>query len=167
MKRILVLVVGLACGGTASQAPEFTQQYLQRLGGWRDSYVDLVARLDSRAAEFGLSRDQYIAALRRSEDPKVLREAEEIARWPAYERELSKAYAAINDAPPLMRAIRMLEHFNRPVAEAAWDGFRPAMQLTTEGLAYGGAGFLMGWILTGLLGVPAQMVRRGRAERSA
>lgn len=164
MKRILVLIVGLTCGAAASQAPEFTQQYLQRLGGWRDSYADLVAKLDSRAAEFGLSRNEYIAALRRSDDPKVLKEAENIARWPIYEEELREAYKAIDQASPMMRAIRMLEHFNRPVAEAAWDGFRPAVPATTEGAAYGGVGFVAGWLLVGLLGVPVQMVRRRRDE---
>lgn len=166
MKRILVILVGLACGATASQAPEFTQQYLQRLGGWRDSYADLVAKLDARAAEFGLSRDQYIAALRRSDDPKVLKEAENIARWPVYERELHEAYRAIDEAPPLLRAVRMVQHFNPPVAEAAWDGFRPAVPATTEGLAYGGAGFVVGWLVVGLLGVPVRMARRRGAAQS-
>lgn len=162
MKRILVLIVGLACAAAASQAPEFTQQYLQRLGGWRDSYADLVAKLDARAAEFGLSRSEYIAALRRSEDPKVLKEAENIAHWPVYEEELREAYRAIDEAPPMMRAIRMVQHFNHPVAVAAWDGFRPAVPATTEGAAYGGAGFVAGWMLVGLLGIPVQILRRRR-----
>lgn len=164
MKRILVILVGLACAAGASQAPEFTQQYLQRLGGWRDSYADLVAKLDARAAGFGMSRSEYIEALRRSDDPKVLKEAENIALWPVYEAELKEAYKAIDEAPPLLRAVRMVQHFKRPVAEATWDGFRPAVPATTESAAYGGAGFVAGWLLVGILGVPARALRRRREE---
>ena len=51
LKRILLLCVALAGAAGGSQAPEFTQQYLQRLGGWVDSYQDRVTRLDARAKE--------------------------------------------------------------------------------------------------------------------
>ena len=82
IKKIIILCVGLACAAGASQSPEFTQQYLQRLGGWVDSYKDRVARLDLRAGQFDMTRPQYIAALAASAEPKVRNEAANIATRP-------------------------------------------------------------------------------------
>ena len=53
--RAVALGVGVLCGALASQAPEFAQQYRQRLGGALDELTAIVAQFDddARRAEIG------------------------------------------------------------------------------------------------------------------
>ena len=52
----LALIVGVVFGGAFSQAPEFAQQYRQRLGGALDELTAIVQRFDQDAARAGLDR---------------------------------------------------------------------------------------------------------------
>lgn len=48
---------GLCCALAASQFPEFSQQYKQRLSGAVDELAWVVERFDADAAALGMSRD--------------------------------------------------------------------------------------------------------------
>jgi hypothetical protein len=170
----LVLCVGLACGAGASQGPEFAQQYLQRLGGWVDSYKDRVARLDTRANQFKMTREQYIAALRVSNDPKVRGEADNIATWPIYLAKYQNMQQMLQNGPSWMRPVRLAQSYYdpafAPVVRETWKDYKPATPTTGEGAVFGGIGFIAGWILVGLstalLQVPVSMARRVKARVS-
>ncbi len=172
IKRILVLCVGLVCGAGASQGPEFTQQYLQRLGGWVDSYQDMVARLDSRAKQFDMTRDQYIAALQASADPKVKKEAANIASWPVYLKKYTEMQQMLQNGPSWKQPFTLMQNYNdpafSPIIQATLAEYKPGAPITGEGAAFGGAGFIGGWLLTAiaatLLGAPINMIRRRREK---
>lgn len=168
IKRALILVVGLACGAGASQAPEITQQYLQRLGGWVDSYEDRVARLDLRAKQFDMTRDQYITALQSSADPKVRKEAANIATWPIYLKNYTEMQQILKNGPTWMQPVRLMQSYYdpafAPIMQATLAEYKAAAPITTAGAAFGAAGFVLGWLLTGIAGmllrVPLKLVRR-------
>ena len=170
IKRALVLCVGLVCGAGASQAPEFTQQYLQRLGGWVDSYQDRVARLDLRARQFDMTREQYIAALQASEDPKVRKEAANIATWPVYLKEYTEMQQMLQSGPSWMQPVRLLQSYYdpafAPIVQATMAEFKAAAPITAAGAVFGAGGFVVGWLLTAISGalfrVPFNMIRRRR-----
>jgi hypothetical protein len=172
IKRVLIICVGLVCGAGASQGPEFTQQYLQRLGGWVDSYQDRVTRLDARAAQFDMSREQYLAALQASADPKVRNEAANIATWPVYLKQYTEMQRMLQSGPSWMQPYRLLQNYNdpafAPIVQATLADYKIGTQLTGEGAAFGGAGFVAGWLLTvvgaALLGAPINMIRRRREK---
>jgi hypothetical protein len=172
IKRVLIICVGLVCGAGASQGPEFTQQYLQRLGGWVDSYQDRVTRLDARAAQFDMSREQYLAALQASADPKVRKEAANIATWPVYLKRYTEMQQILQKGPTWMQPVRLLQNYNdpafTPIVQATLADYKMGAQLTTEGAVFGGAGFVGGWLLTviamALLGAPINMIRRRREK---
>ena len=170
IKRVLVLCVGLVCGAGASQAPEFTQQYLQRLGGWVDSYQDRVVRLDLRASQFDMTREHYIAALQASEDPKVRKEAANIATWPVYLKEYTEMQQMLQSGPSWMQPVRLLQSYYdpafAPIVQATLAEFKAAAPITTAGAAFGAGGFVVGWLLTAISGalfrVPFNIIRRRR-----
>jgi len=172
LKRVLIICVGVVCGVGASQGPEFTQQYLQRLGGWVDSYQDRVARLDSRAKQFDMTRDQYLDALRASADPKVRKEAANIATWPVYLKRYTENQQMLQDGPSWMRPVRLVQNFRdpafSPIIQEALADYKLGAPITAEGATFGGAGFVGGWVLTvivlALLGAPVKMVRRRREK---
>ncbi|MBE9554703.1 MAG: DUF2937 family protein [Proteobacteria bacterium] len=172
IKRVLIICVGLVCGAGASQAPEFTQQYLQRLGGWVDAHQDKVTRLDARAAQFDMTREQYIAALQASTDPKVRKEAANIASWPVYLKQYTEMQRMLQSGPSWMQPYRLLQNYNdpafAPIVQATLADYKPGTPITAEGAAFGGAGFVGGWLLTvigaALLGAPINMIRRRREK---
>ncbi|MDH3231614.1 MAG: DUF2937 family protein [Alphaproteobacteria bacterium] len=162
IRRILIIAIGLGVGAGAAQAPEFIQQYTQRLGGWRDAYAQQLADLDQRATEAGLSREDYIAALRTSDDLNAVREGEYLALLPGYQAALEKAYKDLSGAAPWTRALVFAEHYNTELATRVWRDYKPAVPTTAEGVAYGGAGFLAGWLAVALAGLPYRIWRERR-----
>ena len=66
--RIAAFALGLLGAVTASQGPEFAQQYRQRLGGSIDELHRIVARFDADAAANGETRERAIGRLRGNPD---------------------------------------------------------------------------------------------------
>ncbi|TCS02138.1 DUF2937 family protein [Rhizobium sp. BK418] len=66
--RVATLVVGLAGGTFFSQAPEFAQQYRQRIGGAIDELKIIVDDFTKQAADHHLDRRQALDIYARSPD---------------------------------------------------------------------------------------------------
>lgn len=162
LRRILIIAVGLTVGAGAAQAPEFIQQYTQRLGGWRDAYAQQLADLDQRASEAGLDREAYIAALRASDDPNAVREGNYLALLPGYRAALETAYTDLSEAAPWLRGLAFVRHYNNELAKRVWHDYKPAVPTTVDGVAYGGAGFIVGWLAVVLAGAPYRIWRQRR-----
>ena len=137
LKRIFLLCVALGGAAGGSQAPEFTQQYLQRLGGWVDSYQDRVTRLDARAKQFNMSREDYIAALSASPDPKVRNEAANIASWPVYLKRYTEMQQILQNGPVWVQPFRLAQGYTdpafKPIVMATWKEYKFGTQFTTSG----------------------------------
>jgi len=58
-----LLIVGLMGAAFFAQAPEFAQQYRQRLGGAVEELRRVVVQFDADAAQYGLSRSEAMRAL--------------------------------------------------------------------------------------------------------
>jgi hypothetical protein len=162
LRRILIVAVGLVVGAGAAQAPEFIQQYTQRLGGWRDAYFAEIVELDARAKNLGQTRDEYIAALRANTEPEARQEGEHWATQVTYLKALDQAYEELSGAAPWMRVPVFFEHYNAELAGRTWKDFEPAVPATPEGAAYGGVGFLFGWLGVILAGAPYRVWRQRR-----
>ncbi|MBR7518809.1 DUF2937 family protein, partial [Mycobacterium tuberculosis] len=54
LARVIYLLPAILLGATLSQAPEFAQQYRQRLGGAVDELQTIIARFSADAARLGL-----------------------------------------------------------------------------------------------------------------
>lgn len=154
LRRILIIAVGLTVGAGASQAPEFIQQYTQRLGGWRDAYMVDVAELDASAKKLGQTREDYIAALRANSEPEAREEGDRWARKVAYLEALKRAYSELREAPSWSRVAVFIRHYNPELARRTWTAFKPAVPTTPEGAAYGAVGFVVGWLLVIAGGMP-------------
>jgi hypothetical protein len=165
IRKAVIIAVGVLFAALSVQVPAFIQSYTQRLGGWRDAYALQLKELDDRAKEAGYKRDDYVAALRASDDPNAVREGNYLALLPGYHRALHRAYKDLTEAPPWMRAVRFAEHYNAELAASTWKIYTPAgVPATPEGIAYAGVGFLAGWGFVSLGGIPYGFWRRRRQE---
>ena len=144
--RTLGLALGLLGGAIAAQAPEFAQQYAQRLGGAVDELRRQIAVLESDAKATGNTRDGAVDRLRTNPDGLVARrgeaarsDIERLDRLGAQQQALASATS------PLGRAVAVLRDPDMPVVEATYRDYRPAVPATADGLTAGLLGFLAAW----------------------
>ncbi len=150
-----------------SQAPEFFQQYQQRLGGHLDEARRALARYEEVAREGGLTLAQLIETTRAQTAAPVARLGDVMAETLDRVRDLEAAEAALRDASAWERPLVFLRHVDPEIAARAWEIFKPAVPVTLEGLAYAGAGMVLALLLYQVLVVlPGRaLVRRWRRPR--
>lgn len=163
--RVLALSGGLIGAAGASQFPEFSQQYMQRLGGAVDELSRVVQGFDADAAALGLSRDAALADLAAA-GGMAERRAATMGRTLRRHDRLSADLEALRGAGPFTRAYRARHLMDAQIARAAWADFRPALPLTPEGAIFAGAGFLVGLgLLSGLVAAIHGLARAIRPAR--
>lgn len=142
--RVLLLAGGILGGASASQFPEFSQQYTQRLGGAVDALAEVVADFDLSAAAVGLTRDQALAEMNGT-DFLERRRADMTRTFVRYDR-LREDLAVLDSAGPFMRAYHVTRLTDDDVAKAALQSFEPAVPINFAGMVFAGSGFVAGML---------------------
>lgn len=165
LKRLVCIVGALLGGMTLSQAPEYTQQYAQRLAGAVDELSAIIARFDADAASFGLTRQQGLERYAASPDDLLTERG--LSMQAVFDRHarLSTQLAELRAAPPLARSFEVAQYFDTDVGAAALEDFRPALPLTAEGLAHTAVGLVAGFALFWLLATATAAPFRRRRSR--
>ena len=170
IKRTLLLATAGLSAVAFSQAPEFAQQYRQRLGGAVDELRRVVADFDRDAAAVGMDRDRAIASLRSDDTPLVqLRGASTAASVERYER-LRAQQAAFEASGPLGRVEAVMRAPDRELVDATWASYEPAVPTTTAGAVTAAIGFVAIYILAAcgrFATAPLRRRRRLRERREA
>jgi len=160
--RLAVIAGALAGGVTLSQFPEFSQQYLQRLAGRVEGLSQVVADFDASAAAADKTRAEALAEL--SGSTFLDRRQGDMARTFADYERLGADLAALRSAAAFGQMAEFWRFHDGQTLRGAWADFRPAVPVTAEGLAAGGAGAAGGAALVlGLLG----LLRLRRTRRAA
>ncbi len=151
-----------------SQAPEFMQQYLQRLGGHLDEAVRQLRQFEQVATQAGESVATFAARAQASADPVMARMGDIVAGAIQRVDELGAAVAALRDAAPWSRPFAFVRHVDTEIASATWGVFKPAVPTTIEGALYAAAGMVVFLLVYhGLVRAPvAACARRIRARRA-
>ena len=144
--RILALAIGLLTGLAASQAPEFAQQYRQRLGGAIDELRRVATRFEDSARASGLTREQAVERLAADPEPLVKRQAEATTAVSERLARLERQRQAFADAGPFGRLLVLVRDADPGLARAAYLDYEPAWPATGEGVTAGAIGFAAGWI---------------------
>ncbi|MBV7393830.1 DUF2937 family protein [Mameliella sediminis] len=148
--RILLLAGGLTGAAGLSQFPEFSQQYMQRLGGAVDELQRQVTRYENDAAQLGMTLDHYLTALA-EEGPMARTQAGNMVADIARHDRLSKALTRLEGAGPFMRAKLAFDVMpDSEVARRAYETYKPAVPATFEGAVFAGTGFVVGWAVLAL-----------------
>ena len=160
LARRFALAIGLLLALVFSQAPEFTQQYRQRLGGAVDELRRIVAQFDAEARAQSLSREAGIARLRANADPLVQARGLDVESAVDRERRLEAQDRAFDAAGPLGRYWVLLEGFDADLAAQAYAIYQPAVPVTPGGFAAAGVGFVAGYGGGRLIAAPFRRRRR-------
>lgn len=149
-----------------SQAPEFMQQYLQRLGGHLDEARRQLAEFHRIAGQSGLTLERLIAQTTATPDPAVARLGGVMTGAVARVDELQAAQLAIQSASVWQRPFVFMQHVDGSIARATWDIYRPAVPTTMEGLVYAVIGMCVLLAIYHLgLRYPAVRFARARQRR--
>jgi hypothetical protein len=158
-------VIALAMGFALSQAPEFAQQYRQRLGGAVDELRSIVLRFDEDSRRSGYDRSSALRLMANNSERLVRdqggRMEDTIAR---YDR-LRQQQEDFRTGGAFVRLGSFLRNFDRPLVQRTFESYEPAVPVTTEGFLLAGGGFFVSYFL--LLGVAAGWRRRRRLRRPA
>ncbi len=139
LDRVLCLLgaVGL------SQAPEYFQQYLQRLGGHLDEARRQLASYEAVARQSGITLQQLIDTTKAQAAEPVAKLGGVIADTQARVESLAAAESALREASVWERPFVFLSHVDAGIAARTWEVFKPAVPVTAEGFVYAGVGMLL------------------------
>lgn len=143
--RIIAFGLGIFGGIVASQAPEYSQQYRQRLGGTIDELQRIIARFDVDAQANGETQGTAIARLRSNPDDLVSRQGAAMQGNVERLEHLRAHREAMQQAGSFRRIALMVRNGDRDVMEAAYRDFEPAVPVTEEGLLSTAVGFIVVW----------------------
>ncbi|MCT4559665.1 MAG: DUF2937 family protein [Pelagimonas sp.] len=147
-----------------SQFPEFSQQYMQRLGGAVDELSRQITRYEADAADVDMTLAAYLDQLSQ-EGALAKTQSENMAFDIARHARLSQDLAALEGAGPFMRA-KLASHMgDRDIAKRAFEAYKPAVPATFEGAMFAGTGFFGVWAF--LAGIIAFFRRLWRGLRGA
>lgn len=145
--RVLTGLLALLGAGTMSQAPEFTQQYRQALGGAVAELQVVAEDFDQASGRAGLSRNQALEQYRDSDNSFLGERGQQIeSTLDRYERLKGQA-DAIETAGPFERMWLVIQEPDMRVVEGARERFEPAIPLTIAGGVMALLGGFIGWLL--------------------
>ena len=147
--RTLTLAGGIAGAAGLSQFPEFSQQYVQRLGGAVDELTRVVEEFDADAAAVGLNREAGLQSLAEGGAMGAKR-ARTMAATVERHARLSADLAVLQGAGPFTRAYYAARLSDDGIGRAALSAYRPAMPLTFEGGVFAVVGLFGGMAAIGL-----------------
>jgi len=157
-----LLIAGCVGAAIASQAPEFMQQYKQRLGGAIDELATVVRHFDNDANAAGMDRASALERYSRSADSFFVRRGTSmqttIGRW----HDMSDHWRAITASNPFSRLPVFLSGADKELISRTWNDYKPAIPTTPEGLAYSAAGFLFSHAVFGSI----LAIFRGRRRKA-
>ncbi|MEN9840402.1 MAG: hypothetical protein RL376_202 [Verrucomicrobiota bacterium] len=139
LDRILCVVGAVSL----SQAPEFFQQYLQRLGGHLGEARLVLARYEAVARESGLTLAQLVAETRAQVSVPVAKLGTLIVEAQARVEALTSAEHALREASLWTRPFVFIFQHDAEIVRGTWAAFKPAMPVTVEGAVYAGVGMVL------------------------
>jgi len=161
MSRLLAFIMGLLGAVGTSQAPGFTQQYMQNLSGRVDELRAVVTRFDEDAVRSEMTRQEALEfCLEDDQAPGTLSclgRAGDVERY----EELSSQLRQLEITDDWQKPIYLARNFDEDVLESTKGTFQPAVPATAVGGGYGAAGFALFWgLMAALLGIITAPFRR-------
>lgn len=126
-----------------SQAPEFMQQYLQRLGGHLDEARRQLAHFKQIADQAGISLDNFINQTSVNAEPTVAKLGGVMKDTADRVSDLAAAQDALQHASLWTRPFVFFRHLDLGIAQGTWSAYQPGVPTTFEGLVYALLGMLV------------------------
>ncbi|MGB7286026.1 MAG: DUF2937 family protein [Salaquimonas sp.] len=156
----------ITCAGaglaSASQLPEFAQQYRQQLTGAVEELRIVVTDFDRDAQTSGVSRQEALSSLLGSNETFPKERGASMTKTIARFEVLDQQKSDLEAAEPASRPLFVFAKPDEKLLKGTWEIFEPAVPLNAPGALWGGFGAL----LLGLLArLPIGLTRSVMARR--
>jgi Protein of unknown function (DUF2937) len=157
----------VAAGLGFSQAPEYAQQYRQRLAGAIDELQAVVGAFDADSRASGMTHDQGVAHLEGSTDSFVRQRGERVRQQTTRLERLARQAAHLKGDLPLSKLFGLAFHADPKVARGAFADYEPALPLTAAGAVSAAIGFGGALLALRLLELPFRRRKKHAAMPAA
>jgi hypothetical protein len=163
----VAFVMGLLIGFVLSQAPEFAQQYRQRLGGAIGELQRIIQRFDEDSGRSGYDRTAALRLMANNSEQLIRDQASRMEEVIARHDRLRAQESAFRNGGSFVRISAFILNFDRPLAQGTVLAYEPAVPVTTEGLLLAGGGFLAAYLMLPAFGESGRRRRALRAKLRA
>jgi len=171
VRRVLaVLIVGYFAL-MFSQAPEFAQQYRERLAGAVDELTTAIQIFDEKANHAGLDRQTALNIYASSNESSLNQQVDAMRRSVARYQLLSDQLEDLAAASSVLRPLVIARQPDDRIFSDAWRGFMPSFPVSLAGVIWCGAGLLIGIFgaasVSALFGAVARFRREALSRASS
>ena len=166
MKNIILTISLITGAGISSQAPEFAQQYRQRLGGALNELHVIAEQFDQDAKKTNLDRVSALNKLADSNDTFI--SARGTSMHLTFDRYaiLQQQENWFNSLHPTARPLALISNFDQTLLNDTWQDYEPAIPLSLHGLIWTSVGGLVSllviWLLISILTLPFNSTKTSR-----
>lgn len=147
MRTSLLVAISLVFAVFLGQAPEFTQQYAQRLGGAIDELDRILRHFDEDSRRSGYDRRGALALMGRNQEQLVRDQAVRMSETVERLAGLRQQQSAMNRAGAFMRVAVFAKGYDKEIAGRTWADFQFAVPLSIDALLFVGTGFVASLLL--------------------
>jgi hypothetical protein len=168
LSRLLTGICAVAGTFAGAQFPAFYTQYLQHVSGRLTQVMRDLRPILQDAQARGMDVATYLGRAAAESGDYTRQMVRGDIRAYADLKNLEAAYTALSDAGPAMQPVAFARHVSLADAEIVLRHYTPSLPLSMEGMAYGGAGLLLGLFIAWVLESPLRVwhdMRRKRRQR--
>jgi hypothetical protein len=151
--RMLTMAAAILGGLFFSQAPEFAQQYRQRIGGALDELKVMITQFDTQANHHGLGRQEALNVYAASPETFLRKQGDTMRGiFQRYDGLLEQQEELMSASLPIKPFV-VMRNADPMTFTNTWRDYVPAVPIDAAGLIWAGGGFFTGWIIAGVFGL--------------
>jgi hypothetical protein len=149
MRALIFAVVSFFPAVIFGQAPEFIQQYQQRLGGTADELQLHVQHFDEDSRRSGYERSGALQLMARN--PEQLVRDQSVRMTESIDRlgRLREQQVRLEQAGGIDRFAFFVSNYDRPLASRTWENYKMGFPLSLDGVLFTFFGFASSLLLLG------------------
>jgi hypothetical protein len=152
--RTFAFILAIVPAFFFAQAPEFMQQYYQRIGGAVDEVARILQHFDEDSRRSGYDRASALSVM--GKNPEKLIRDQSVRMNETIRRldRLQEQQRSLKEGGAFERFATFLTNYDPPLAQRTWDAYAFAIPLSTDGFLFAGAGYVfsvLGLLLLGAL----------------
>jgi hypothetical protein len=147
MRTTLLIAISVVFAALFGQAPEFAQQYTQRLGGAIDELDRIVRHFDEDSWRSGFDRPGALALMGRNQEQLVRDQATRMSDTIDRLAKLRAQQSVMNQPGSFTRVAAFANGYDQDIASRTWKNFQFAFPISVDAMLFMGAGFIVSLLL--------------------
>jgi hypothetical protein len=147
MRTWLLIGISVVFAVLFGQAPEFAQQYAQRLGGAIDELDRIVRHFDEDSRRSGYDRPGALALMGRNQEQLIRDQASRMSDTIDRLAKLRAQQSAMNQPGSFSRVAAFANGYDQDIASRTWRDFQFALPISVDAMLFMGASFIISLLL--------------------